>query len=116
MPSVDTGDLDQRIRIEAPAETRSSDGEVLTGWTRVAEVWAHIEPMRGAERFAASMTVESTDTVITVRWAPALRALTRKCRIIQLLDNVIYDVKDIVPIAYKNQWIEFHATSGLNAG
>jgi len=114
MARVDIGKLDQRIVIESLVITRASDGEELPGWALVAEVWGNIRPMRGQEKLQANMVQESADTVITVRWAPALDTLTRECRLRHR--TTIFDVKDLVPVDFAKRWIEFYATTGLNAG
>lgn len=114
MARVNIGKLDQRVVIERPASTRTDDGEVVAGWAYVAEVWANISPLRGIEKLQANMVQESADTIITVRWAPALSALTRECRVRHKAN--IFDVKDLIPINFERRWLEIHATTGLNAG
>jgi SPP1 family predicted phage head-tail adaptor len=109
------GELDHRVVIEAAVQSRTSEGEVVNGWAPVATVYAAIRPIRGEEKLQAGVSVESFDTVITVRWAQALADLTRGG--VRLKHKTrIFDVKDIQPINYERRWIEFYATSGLNAG
>lgn len=53
MSSVRIGDLRQRITIETVTLTGDGGGGVDETWVEVAEVWAAVAPLSGAERVEA---------------------------------------------------------------
>lgn len=64
------GQLRHRIHIQAPLETRDTDGTVLrSDWTTVAIRWASIEYLAGRELFQAQQAQSRVSTRIRCRYA-----------------------------------------------
>lgn len=69
---------DKRIRIDAPSNAQdSTSGNVSTGYTHFATVWAGIEDVSGREYVAAGATQNSVNTRITVDYMPGIVANMR---------------------------------------
>lgn len=51
-PRVGAGNLNQRLRLESPVRSLDEGGGAAVVWTLVAEVWAEVWPVSGAERAA----------------------------------------------------------------
>ena len=52
--SINPGDLDQRVRLEAEATVPDGYGGGMLAWTLLAEVWARVRPVSGRERAEAA--------------------------------------------------------------
>ena len=68
---IAAGKLDRRIFIDALSKARDARGGVVESWTELSPVtgiWAELEPIDSAEKFASDKlrTVETYDA--TIRW------------------------------------------------
>jgi SPP1 family predicted phage head-tail adaptor len=64
----DPGQLASRIGLEKPVRTADGSGGATLDWEEVATVWARIEPVAAAERFAADRLATHVTHRITVRF------------------------------------------------
>lgn len=85
------GELDRRVTIEQPTETRDSYGEPVTTWSELATVWASREDMRGQERFTAQQVHSELTTVFRMRYRDDV---TTKMRLKE--NGVIFDIEEVV--------------------
>ena len=46
---IRSGNLRHRIQLQEPTETRDAHGQAVKTWKTKANVWASVEPLRGAE-------------------------------------------------------------------
>jgi SPP1 family predicted phage head-tail adaptor len=66
------GRLRHRVTVESATETQGASGEVTLGWTTWASAWAAVEPLAGAERFAAQQVNAEVTHRVTLRHLPGL--------------------------------------------
>ncbi len=83
---VRPGQLDRRIEIQEPTETRTARGSVTETWTTIARVWAGLSfPSSGnAESIEADQLVATTRVVFTIRYRDTI---TEKMRIVYGNEN-----------------------------
>lgn len=79
MPNI--GQLDRRIEIQEPVETRTQSGSVSTTWNRVARCWAMVSyaSTGNKEDVLGDMPVATTRQQFTIRYRDGL---TEKMRIV----------------------------------
>lgn len=65
MPTTNT--LRHRVLLQRRATGADAAGQALQSWQDVATVWAAVEPIRGAEWFAAGQEQASADVRVTIR-------------------------------------------------
>lgn len=66
------GKLRFRLDLQQPVETRDAHGGVTQTWSRVTQVWADIEPLKGQELFEARKVEPRLSHKLTLRHQPAL--------------------------------------------
>jgi SPP1 family predicted phage head-tail adaptor len=69
--------LRSRVTIETPEDTNDDAGALVRVWTPLADVWAKVEPQRGAEFRSAGAQETLLTHNVTIRWRPDLGAPTR---------------------------------------
>jgi SPP1 family predicted phage head-tail adaptor len=75
---MDVGQLDRRVLIESPTETRDGYGALVPGWATVCSVWAAVQPIAGAERLMLGTGLTSAHFRVTIRYRTDI---TNKCRL-----------------------------------
>lgn len=68
---IGAGDMDQRITLQAYTYTSDGAGgqtRALTNLPSVPSVWAHVQPVRGAERFQEGRTTAVGTYLFTIRY------------------------------------------------
>ena len=104
------GELDRRIRIEQPVETRDEEtGEVETKWVPFAEVWAQRRDLRGREEYSAQQIAAGLDTRFRLRF---LEGVTPKMRIV--CEGVAYDIRPAVELG-RREGLEILASRRFEA-
>ena len=63
-----SGRMDRQIIIKKKTVTTDSFGGVIETWSDVSTVWANVQYLRGAERYAAKQTVASIDVKFKIWW------------------------------------------------
>lgn len=76
MPEV-TGTLNRRITIQLMTDGQDTRGAVTQTPSTFATVWAHVEPLAGAELFTAQRTQAEVTTRFLVRYLPGLKPKMR---------------------------------------
>ncbi len=95
------GKLRNKVVIQEPKEIVNSTGEVTQSWQDVDRVWCSVEPLRGAEFFAAAQTQGQADYKIIMRHRADL---TPKMRL--LFNNQPLDIEAVINVESRNRMIE----------
>ncbi|MDX2288555.1 MAG: phage head closure protein [Hyphomicrobiaceae bacterium] len=66
--AVRIGDLRQRINLERPVLVSDGGGGASEDWELVAELWAAVNPLTGAERLEADAISGRVSHEIWLRW------------------------------------------------
>ena len=109
--ALKAGDLDKRVTIQAPTETRDAGGAVVVTWVDVATVWAAIEPLRGRELIAAQAEASEVSGKIRLRY---LSGITSKHRVVY--GARIFDVVAPVNPKERGEALELYVREGPNEG
>jgi SPP1 family predicted phage head-tail adaptor len=83
--------MDRRVTIEQPTATQDSFGEPDTTWSKLADVWAEVYPVRGSEEFEGQQVYAENTLGFRIRYRSDV---TRKMRIVY--ENDTYDIASIV--------------------
>ncbi|MGQ8880763.1 phage head closure protein [Delftia sp. NA_296.1] len=98
--ALESGKLRHRIRIEAYAEQRDSNGEViqnqetgevLMAWQELATVWAAVEPLSAREFIQSSATQSQVTARITIRQRDDLLPSMRLVHVRSARPEVFYN-------------------------
>jgi head-tail adaptor len=111
--------LSHRVEIQSAVDTQSSTGAPETAWVPFATVYAEILPMGARESQIGGGILSEVDTKITVRWAPALAALSAKSRVVHRADGrpaVIYNIIGPIEPGLARGMLELRCKSGTNEG
>ncbi len=108
------GDYDQRIEIQVRAAGANNGGEPTGAWTRVALVWAKIEPLRGASFFAAAQLQERVDCKISFRYGVAVDA--QQHRALHLARQQPFEILAVVEPSYAKADVELMCATGVRDG
>jgi SPP1 family predicted phage head-tail adaptor len=71
------GEMRSRVSLERPADAPDDTGALMRVWTEVADLWARIAPLRGAEFFSAGEQETVLAHEVTIRWRPDVAAPMR---------------------------------------
>lgn len=76
--SIAAGRLRHRVELQAPVHTQNpTTGEVVTTWTKKADVWAAVEPLSAREFIQSATTQSQITTRITIRYRQEIDATWR---------------------------------------
>jgi SPP1 family predicted phage head-tail adaptor len=67
---IDTAGLRSRVTLQSPSDSVDDSGALLRVWSDIADIWARIEPQRGAEIFVAGEQESVLAHLVTIRWRP----------------------------------------------
>ena len=95
---VRAGQFRQRITIQNKAGVADATGQLVATWTEFATEWARVEPLTGAERFAAQQVVPMLNYKVTIRYRADLADVSgaEEKRIV-LDTGAILDIQSILP-------------------
>jgi len=65
--AVKAGNLNRRIKLQAPTPTRNDHGETVEAWTTSATVWAKIIPKTAKEFFDSDKITSEVDGQFEIR-------------------------------------------------
>ena len=85
------GTLRNKVTIQVATEAQGDSGEITSTWATFAEVWAAIEPIKGAESFRSQHVHAEATTQIRIRY---LASVTTKMRV--LFGTRIFKIESIV--------------------
>lgn len=108
------GRLRHKVRLERFTETQSAFGEPVKAWALLKEVWASVEPLKGAERQRAQQQAAAEDVRIVLRWSSDIASLNSKDRVVY--GSKVYDIKSVLNINERNSEINIMAVEHLDAG
>lgn len=110
---ISAGRLDQRVELQARgATTQNAVGENTAAWATYATVWAHAEPLRGREFFAAGQQQQAVDVRFRIRWRNDVLGTHRL-----LWRGVPYDIVGApIDAGGKQVYLELMAVTGVRDG
>lgn len=102
------GKLDRRISVLSPAVAyRSVDGQpVFTYATVLSGIWAERQPISGREFTKADSRWSETTTRFIIRYSSMIDS---KCKILDLTDNIEYEIQAIVEMDNRQRGMEITA-------
>ena len=97
---MDAGELDRRITLQRQgAETDDGYTTLPGAWEDLADVWAKLMPLAGAEKVAALENAGSARRKFKVRKSTAIADLNAKDRIEYPIGSENYhDIVDVAPL------------------
>ena len=107
---VSAGELDQRITVEQKTSTQATNGEPVTTWAPVAELWAKVQQLTGREQMAAQQVQSPADARFVIR---------RRSGITPDLHRIVwrgqpYDITgQPAEVGPRREWLEIMATAGV---
>lgn len=113
------GRLNKQVILQTPVEVQSSTGAPETTWSTLARVHAEIKPMSAQESTVGGGILSIVDTLITIRWSPALVALTAKSRVVHLASGrlpVYYNIVGPIEPDTARAELQLRCKSGANEG
>lgn len=87
------GWLNKRVTIEQVSRTQNEYGETVETWSKLRDVWASIEPLRGEEYIASKTMQAGVDHRIRMRYQPDL---TPKHRI--KYGSRIFEIESVIHV------------------
>ena len=93
------GNLDQRISIQVRDLVVDQVGQPIEVWLPVAELWANIKHLSGAESIRGDAPLSTLRASIRIRWRAGLDAGMRV-----LHGATVYEIKALVPQG--REWID----------
>lgn len=96
-----SGQLQHRIEIQSPTETRDSMGQTVTTWQTTHVRWAAINPLSDREQFYASQVRPETTHRVIFRYFDTLTHRHRLKR-----DNRIFDILSIINPNESNEMLQ----------
>lgn len=95
---MNSGEMDRRITIKTPTETKNDEGDVTVTWSNFARPWAKVIHLRGQELFAARQIVPNAELKIRIYWRDGI---TEKMRVEH--DGVEYGIQHIAEIGRRKR-------------
>jgi SPP1 family predicted phage head-tail adaptor len=91
---MDAGKLDRRVTLQRQgAETDNGYGPVPGAWAELAEVWAEMMPLSGAERIAAAENAAYANVRFRIRKSSTVDSLNASDRL--LFDGLAHDIANV---------------------
>ncbi|MEK9769758.1 MAG: phage head closure protein [Betaproteobacteria bacterium] len=110
------GLMRQKVQIQYQTRTADGGGSQSVAWTRLADVWAQIQPQSGNERFFGDQLEDRVTHIITVRFR---RDVTHKNRIqyIYYVDSAKYtrtfNIKRVINRDTSNRFLDILVEEGV---
>lgn len=100
--TVALGQLDLKVRFQRRLETRNARNEVLpAGWSTLAEVMAHRQPVSDGERNAGAQVQRVVTDRFTTHWSSVLAALRGDDQAVA--DGVTYEIVGVKEIGRRQR-------------
>lgn len=93
------GNMNDRLRFEAPFSSQDGYGGTLTGWSHRATVAARLTYARAGEAVMAARLAGRNVVIARVRRSSSSLAITEDWRAVDTRTGTIYAVRSIVPTA-----------------
>ncbi len=88
---MQAGKLRHRIELQTRTITKDSYGQEIETWTKLADVWASVNPLRGREFFTAMQEHSDLDHRIIVRHKSVITTVNRA-----VWGTRIFDVQAVI--------------------
>lgn len=107
MKKTQAGKLDRLVTLQAPVDTRTPSGEVVTSWMDMGQAWASADFRTGGstERDTQGTVVPFTSVVYTLRYR---NDLTEKWRLVDpgaRSSRKVFQIQAILEGDTRKQWI-----------
>ncbi|GAA6121453.1 phage head closure protein [Acidovorax sp. FG27] len=89
--TLDAGDLNRRITIQAPGTARDAAGQPIGGWIEVATVWADVRQQSGLQAIKADAPMTKLAASIRIRWRQGVEDTMRV-----LYDGQVYTIATVI--------------------
>jgi SPP1 family predicted phage head-tail adaptor len=86
------GELRNRVTIQMPSTVQDETGQMLTGWTDLAPVWASIQHVSGLSAIRSGMDTSSVKASIRIRHRAGINAGMRI-----LHGDTVYNIEAVMP-------------------
>ncbi len=107
---VSAGELDQRITIEQKSSTQAANGEPVTTWSPIAELWAKVRQITGREQIAAQQVQSPADARFVIRRRSGITPDQHRL----VWRGQHYDITgQPAEVGPHRQWLEIMATAGV---
>lgn len=111
MMGLAAGKFNERVTLQSKVAARTGIGEEVVTWADVATVWAHVEPIRGREFFAAAQLQDATDHRVTIRYRTGV---TRDQRVVWRSQPL--DIVSVIDVNARRENLELMCLSGVRNG
>ena len=107
---VTPGELRDRVTIERKTVTQAANGEPVTTWATIAELWAKVQQLTGREQIAAQQVQSPADARFVIR---------RRSGIAPDMHRIVwrgqpYDITgQPAEVGPRREWLEIMATAGV---
>lgn len=95
-PSLDPGELDNKITIQRVIESQDATGALKQTWVTYVELYAGIDPYGGGEKWADTNLVATNLHKLKMRYVPGV---TTKMRV--KFDNRTFDIQNVENVGEK---------------
>lgn len=85
------GNLDKRISLQSPTQTRTADGGVTESFEEEAEVWAEIKPVSAREHVSGNQITQDITHKIKIRY---YSGITPSWRIV--FDSRVFNIHSVI--------------------
>lgn len=108
---INAGHLRDRVTLQQRAAGVDAHGQESTTWEDVATVWAHVQPLRGREFFAAGQVQSQVDVRMRIRYrsdvVPTMRAVWR---------SQPHDIVGVIDVEAAKEALELMCATGARDG
>lgn len=66
------GDFNRRVTLQKRIDTMDAYGQKSTGWSDIATVWAHVQPLSATQTTDETANRRELDMLVTIRHRPSL--------------------------------------------
>ena len=102
------GKMRYEVQLQKPTNTIDTGGGLTEAWSTLANLWADIKPLRGAETYRQGQVQEKTTHLITIRYR---RDIGTNYRILYDSDN--YNIKYIKNLDNRDRFLELECELGV---
>lgn len=98
---MNSGQLNKRIVIQTPTQTKDSEGYANSSWATFATVWAAVKPMAGRELIMAGVNAPQNSVQFTIRYLAGVLPTMRIS-----YGGKYYNITNVANLDDGNRWIE----------
>jgi SPP1 family predicted phage head-tail adaptor len=102
--TISAGELDRRITIERATKTRDKANDEIDGWVSEFRLWASKRDYSSRENVGTSQVVREADTLFTIRWSKAARAIAPESHRV-MYQGSIYEIVGCIEAADRQDGI-----------